>query len=89
MIKNRVKLVGDLPPFIKIADALYGKDADVDSDGNSKTAKSTNWNELTLILRNDTKQRLDIDPDELDKKYLFIRSEKKTLVTKTVDSIFQ
>lgn len=89
MVENKVKLVGLLPPFGQIADILWGKNAAIDSDGNSRTAKSNDWNELTLILRKDRNQRLDIDPDSQDKRYLLIRSEKNVLVSKTINFLRQ
>jgi hypothetical protein len=59
---------------------LWGKGVDIDSDGNSQYPESTNWNELTLILRSDISQRVDIDPIEDGK--LKIKSEDHDLLVK-------
>ena len=85
MNEHKIELVGELPPFYKISDVLWGVDADIDSDGNSETANSTNWNELTLILRRDREQRVDIDPDEFDERYLIVSSKSEDLVMKTIN----
>lgn len=85
MFEHRIELIGELPAYYKIADVLWGVDADIDSDGNSETAESTSWSELTLILRSDTEQRLEIDPDEKGERFLLVSSMKEDLVTKTID----
>lgn len=64
MSEVKVELVGKMPPFYDIAEFLWGKGVDIDSDGNSDHPRSTNWNELTIILRSDLSQRVDIDPAE-------------------------
>ena len=74
--KTKIELVGSLPPYYKIAYSLWGQDADFDSDGNSYEPESTSWTELTLILRSDENQRIDIDPVE----------EKDSLILKTTSS---
>lgn len=42
---------GERPPFGRVADELWGPQANVDSDGNSRTSDDTQWTELSLILR--------------------------------------
>ena len=63
-IKTTIELIGALPPYYEIAYSLWGKEADFDSDGNSYDPDSTTWTELSLILRSDENQRIDIDPIE-------------------------
>ena len=49
------------PGYYSIAEYLWGKGVDIDSDGNSESPEDGNWTELTIIKRSDTKQRIDID----------------------------
>ncbi len=73
-----------MPPYYKIADYLWGSDANIDSDGNSESPESTEWDELTLMLRDDTEQRIDIDPIEGDGKHLLLRASNEQLQSKVV-----
>ena len=84
MIETKIEVIGKMPPFYQIAETLWGKGVDVDSDGNSNTPQSTDWNELTLILRSDTDQRIDIDPLDNNENYLLLRASNKELSTKTM-----
>jgi hypothetical protein len=52
---------GPRPPFGQVAANLWG-DAPFDSDGNSESPGDSSWTELTIALRPDCKQRVDIDP---------------------------
>lgn len=83
MIKQKLKVINKLPPYYKIADALWGADANIDSDGDSVTPDSTAWTELTLILRSDETQRIDIDPIE-ESKDLMLKSGSSDLLHKTL-----
>ena len=78
----KVEVINEMPPYFKLAEFLWGKNVDIDSDGNSDNPDSTDWNELTLILRKDESQRLDIDP--VDQNYISIRSDRSELVEKTI-----
>ena len=51
---------GPRPPYHLVAEHLWGG-ADFDSDGNSETPTDTNWTELTVQLRPDGLERVDID----------------------------
>lgn len=62
-----VKVCGMLPPFSEVAYAIWGDDVDFDSDGDSINPDSTTWRELSIILRPDYEERLDIDPISDDK----------------------
>lgn len=53
---------GPRPAFYLVAEHLWGTGCNVDSDGDSRSAADDQWTELTLILRADSTQRLDIDP---------------------------
>ena len=84
MFSIKLEVVKPLLPYYEISNHLWGETADIDSDGNSLTPDSNDWNELTLILRADESQRIDIDPiDELDNG-LLICSTDKYLLNKTV-----
>ncbi|HRH76894.1 MAG TPA: hypothetical protein PK129_06050 [Cellvibrionaceae bacterium] len=82
MPERNIELIGEMPPYYEIADFLWGSDADIDSDGNSENPVSTTWNELTLILRSDLSQRVDIDPAE--NGYLKVCSENEDLLTRVI-----
>lgn len=53
---------GPRPAFPLVAEHLWGPKCNIDSDGNSRSVADEQWTELTLILRADRQQRLDIDP---------------------------
>jgi hypothetical protein len=80
-VETQLKVVGPMPPFYKIAEALWGSGTDYDSDGDSETPDSTNWTELTLTNRQDIKQRIDIDPSEKP-DHIFLRGSSENLVVR-------
>lgn len=51
---------GPRPPFGRVAEKLWGT-ADFDSDGNSRSPSDTSWTELTIELRPECAQRVDVD----------------------------
>ena len=75
----KIKEPGPRPPFYKIAEYLWGRGCNVDSDGDSSNPDDTEWTELTLILRSATAERVDIDPASLEPLILEIRSSDRTL----------
>lgn len=51
------------PPYGRVADILWGPDANIDSDGDSRTPDDTQWTELSLILRDGADEaQIHIDP---------------------------
>lgn len=84
MNKVLAKVIGPMPPFYRIADALWGEGADIDSDGDSDTPESTDWRELTLILRPSDELRIDIDPVREDRDLVEITSESPELLSQTL-----
>ncbi|KQU08366.1 hypothetical protein ASG68_22510 [Rhizobium sp. Leaf453] len=62
MCKFILSSVGQRPPYYEVAEHLWGVGCNIDSDGNSSTPDATDWTELTLSLRPDNSQRVDIDP---------------------------
>ncbi len=59
-----VEVGGPRPPYGRIAEHLWGRDVDIDSDGDSQTPEDTNWTELTLTRRPAYVERIEIDPVE-------------------------
>lgn len=84
-----LKLTGELPPFYKIADFVWGEGSDFDSDGNSSTPEATDWSELTLILRNDASKRIDIDPIDGDARHLKLMASNEKLANSVVSYLQQ
>ena len=70
-----------------IRDSLWGAGCNVDSDGDSRTADDDQWTELTLILRNSSQQRLDIEPLSLAPLVLLIRASQADLGQKAAQFI--
>jgi hypothetical protein len=67
------------PPFFHVAEHLWGAGSNIDSDGNSNTSDDRQWTELTVILRSDPEQRVDIDPISNDPLILAVRSSHQSL----------
>jgi hypothetical protein len=76
---------GPRPPFYSVAEYLWGAGCNVDSDGDSDPADSSDWTELTLILRTDPGEgpRVDVDPLDGPALVLWIRSEDERLAERT------
>ncbi|QPB83498.1 hypothetical protein CWC22_011065 [Pseudoalteromonas rubra] len=79
MVEVEIEIIGPMPAYYKIADDIWGEDADIDSDGNSETAESTDWSELTIILRSDQDQRIDIDTIPGKEHFLLLCASSKEL----------
>jgi len=74
----------DRPPYRRVADHLWGSNANIDSDGNSRTPDGTQWTELSLILRgNDDEAEIHIDPVAVSLLVLKIRSPNVGLAERT------
>ena len=73
-----------MPPYYDVAEYLWGKGVDIDSDGDSYPADATDWTELTLILRSDTTQRVDIDPSPLNTNFLVLKASNQHLKSAVV-----
>jgi hypothetical protein len=74
---------GPRPFFGDVAEHLWGRDCDFDSDGNDDQPPADGWTELTVTLRPEYEQRVDIDPlDELQPLVLVVRSEHEELARK-------
>ncbi|MGZ0784506.1 hypothetical protein ACXM5X_16235 [Pseudomonas saponiphila] len=70
---------GPRPAFYRVAEHLWGAGCNVDSDGDSRTPDDEQWTELTLILRDSSGQRLDIDPLSMEPLVLLIRASQADL----------
>ena len=77
--KFRVRNPGPRPPFHAIAEHLWGAGVNFDSDGDSRTLEDPNWTELTVIRRDGTDERLDIDPVAEEPLTLQVVSESRDL----------
>jgi hypothetical protein len=84
-IEITIEKVGSFPPCFYISDFLWGKQADIDSDGNSNTPESIDWTELTLQLRDETEERIDIDAIEGKVGLFQLKASSEALARKTVD----
>ncbi|WP_415896406.1 hypothetical protein [Neptuniibacter sp. QD57_21] len=84
MLSREFKVLNELPPYYKIAEYLWGIDADYDSDGDSINPESGNWTELTLILRADEAQRIDVDPVSGKEQTLSLVASTEELLEKTI-----
>ncbi len=82
---KRARVIGPMPLFVKVAEALWGVGVDYDSDGDSSFPEDTNWRELTVILRPDYDERVDIDPDGDDRNSIILRSDSQVLLTRTLN----
>jgi len=76
----RMRVVAPMPPYYRIAFAVWGEGADFDSDGDSSDPDSTKWRELTISLRPDYRERLDIDPQEHDEDLLVMKATSHELL---------
>ncbi|SEQ48947.1 hypothetical protein [Sphingobium sp. YR768] len=75
---------GERPYFASVAYHLWGRECDFDSDGNDDEALAGGWTELTVALRPDCEERVDVDPlDQHEPLVLVIRSERDHLAQAT------
>ena len=81
-----IKIPGPRPPFFRIAEHLWGVGCDVDSDGNSRTPDDCEWTELSLVLRGDVGQRIDVDPVSFEPLVLLVRSPQESLSKRVAES---
>lgn len=84
MYSTIIELKNPLPPFYLIPEYLWGKNSDYDSDGDSQNIESTDWSELTIILRSDLEQRIDIDPMDNSNKKFIVKSDQEGLIEKVI-----
>lgn len=73
---------GPRPPFLTLAEHLWGPGCNIDSDGDSRSPADTMWTEFTAILRPDREIRVDIDPVSLQPLVLCIRASSMELAEK-------
>jgi hypothetical protein len=71
---------GPRPFFGDVAYHLWGAGCDCDTDGDAYDSLTDSWTELTVSLRPDCEQQVDIDPlDDLQPLVLVIRSKHESL----------
>lgn len=78
----RVNAVGRRPACWRIAEHLWGENCNVDSDGDSRSQDDEKWTELTLLLRGQSDQRVDVDPVADEPSFLEVRSTNRALAEK-------
>lgn len=79
------RVIGPMPPFDEVAYAIWGKDINFDSDGDSDTAGSHGWRELTVSLRPGNIERLDIDPTDRDRNVIQLIATHEHVLRNAVD----
>lgn len=84
-----MRIIGDMPPYYEVAHALWGKECDFDSDGDSEPYDSICWRELTVILRPELRERVDIDPLESDRDTIHIRANSVELLNATCRFLYE
>ena len=62
---------------------------DFDSDGNSETPNDRNWTELTVVRRDDSAQRIDIDRVVGEPLLLKVTSDYRTLALRAATFLAQ
>lgn len=72
---------GPRRPYYSVAEHLWGAGCNIDSDGDSDTPDSSDWTELTLILRSGLEDgpRVDVVPLDGPLPILWIRSDEEAL----------
>ncbi|TBO27462.1 hypothetical protein EYS42_16810 [Aquabacterium lacunae] len=65
---------GPRPAYYKVAEHLWGTGCDFDSDGDSAQPDDPSWTELTVTLRGQSSERVDIDPVSLQPLVLKVRA---------------
>lgn len=82
---------GPRPPFYSLAEHLWGAGCDIDSDGDSEPPDSSDWTELTLILRTGQEEepRVDVDPLDDPSLVLWIRSDDEQLARRAAEYLHE
>jgi hypothetical protein len=79
---------GPRPPFSSVAEHLWGKGCDFDSDGDSANPDARDWTELTVTRRPQYVERVDVGPVEgYPTLVLRVRSDRKALAEKAAKFI--
>lgn len=77
-------VVGDLPPYWQVAEALWGTGVDFDSDGDAAHRNATDWRELTIALRPHCNDRLEIDAMEGSHDMILLRASSQEILRRAV-----
>lgn len=80
----RIQAPGPRPPYVRVAEYLWGAGVDFDSDGDSRTPDDRNWTELTVIRRGDS-ERVDVDPVSESPLELRVVSESRDLALRVAN----
>lgn len=78
------KVIGDMPPYRLVAEAIWGIGVDFDSDGDSAYPDAADWRELTVSLRPDSIERLDIDPLDGDREKILLKATSQPILDRAI-----
>lgn len=73
------------PPFYEVVDHVYGRDSNVDTDGNSMTRDAVYWTELYMAQRPEMEPVVSVLPMNLDGTVLCIESSNEPLARRTAE----
>jgi hypothetical protein len=76
---------GPRPPYVLVAEYLWGAGVDFDSDGDSRTPDDPNWTELTVIRRGGDSERVDVNPVSESPLVLKVVSESRRLALRVAN----
>ncbi|MEM1109834.1 MAG: hypothetical protein AAGH99_14205 [Planctomycetota bacterium] len=82
--KATAEVIGDMPPFYKLAYLLWGREVDFDSDGDSAYPAAVNWRELTLSKRPGHTERIDIYPFSQDSDMVVLEATSQEMLDKVL-----
>ena len=77
------------PAYYLLAEYLWGSGCNIDSDGNSSTPEDESWTELSLMLRSDPSQQLDIDPVQESPLILKVVASTEEMALKVAEKIVE
>ena len=80
---------GERPHFPSVAHHLWGNECDFDSDGNDGEASVGGWTELTIALRPDCQERVDVDPLDDDEPLVLVILSESDDLAKTAALLLQ
>lgn len=86
-VRINISAPGPRPSFYKVAEHIWGKACDIDSDGNSQTPQDRQWTELTIELRGIAEQRVDIYPVSTEPLILQVCSSSAPLAQKVAQFV--
>ncbi len=80
---------GPRPPFYEVVDHVYGRDSNVDTDGNSMTREAVDWTELYMAQRPEMEPVVSVLPVNEQATVLCIESSSEPLARRTAEYLQQ